>query len=444
MTIARLIRSQPVPWLPAALALATMAPLSVGSPASAQAAPIQIFQQYADASAAQVSVLASQVTALEVGANPARSTAQANSSRASSYAGVVDVAALEAAAPQVNQLYCYSNSPGEESCTAGTGQPTSVAGVTAGVGTAEGESKSVRDDATGTVAEGRVAAAGFAGPGFQIGAASSRSTVLTKDGKLTSLSSSRTEDIDIAGVLHIGSVTSEARTSLSGSASSSAATASTIVSDIQVAGIPVSLGEDGLVVAGQNIPTDQLRDIQEQVNAMLGEARITVEALPSSVETLTEDGTEGSAETTGLRLVFSQQLPQRLTVRILLGRASAFGAFRATEPVGFPPDDPLNDDPLPGPLTDTIGTPDRLDIGGLPVGGGDGGATPPSVQTAPTDTSGPAPDVALATSRPSSGPLGRPDLDFLYLCLLLATAAFALPFVATQTMSARTITGRLS
>jgi hypothetical protein len=87
---------------------------------------------------------------------------------------------------------------------------------------------------------------------------------------------SEVQDVTIAGVVKVASVVSDAYASTDGKTAS--AHGSTRIGAMTVAGIPVTVGRDGVTVDGQNVP---VKDAQATVNSALAAAGLTIAVSPA-------------------------------------------------------------------------------------------------------------------------------------------------------------------
>jgi len=106
-----------------------------------------------------------------------------------------------------------------------------------------------------------------------LGASTSRSSVeLTGVSTAKATAHSEVQDLDIGGVLRIGAVVSDATATTDGKVAS--AKGRTEVTGASVAGVPVTIDENGITVQTQNVPLPKAAT--EAVNAALAGAGITV------------------------------------------------------------------------------------------------------------------------------------------------------------------------
>jgi hypothetical protein len=99
---------------------------------------------------------------------------------------------------------------------------------------------------------------------------------LVGSAKAVATAHSEVQDVTIAGVVTIASVVSDASATTDGKAAS--AKGSTRVGAMTVAGIPVTVGRDGVTVAGQNVP---VKDAQSTVNSALAALGLTIAVSPA-------------------------------------------------------------------------------------------------------------------------------------------------------------------
>jgi hypothetical protein len=106
-----------------------------------------------------------------------------------------------------------------------------------------------------------------------LGASSSRTvTELTGVSSARATAHSEVQDITIAGVLHIAAVESDAVATTDGAAAK--ASGRTVISGATVAGIPVSIDENGITVSTQSVPIPS--QATDAVNTALSQSGITV------------------------------------------------------------------------------------------------------------------------------------------------------------------------
>lgn len=235
--------------------------------------------------------------------------------------------------------------------------------------------------ASSSAAPGRASAtttgAAFAVTGGGAGERLAATALLTGDaatGQGEALGTSRVGALDVAGTLLLHDVVATARVTVTGG--SPVATATLTVGSATVAGVPVTVDEDGVHAAGQGTGLGPLQDAQDQVDEALAAAGLSVRAVGV---TRTVEGRAGYADTGGLRIVLrTPDLPGGVAANALtltVGAVSVTG----TSTAAAPPLDlgPLPDAGQPGlpPTTSTV----TLTTGGaaLPP------AAPPAVSPAP-------------------------------------------------------------
>jgi hypothetical protein len=130
----------------------------------------------------------------------------------------------------------------------------------------------VRSTATKKKATALAAADGTSALATTAGSTSSQSAVeLTGESTATGTATSAVRDVTVAGVLHVGAVTSTATGSTDGTHAD--AKGSTSVTGLSVAGVPVTFDEGGVSVAGTTLLPPGAADA---VTGALAQAQITV------------------------------------------------------------------------------------------------------------------------------------------------------------------------
>jgi hypothetical protein len=166
-------------------------------------------------------------------------------------------------------------------------------------------------EATKVTAEATVGGAQST-PVGSIGTSTSRTaTTLTGVSAAQATAHSEVHDVTIAGVLHLGSITSDATATTDGSVAK--ASGHTVVTGATVAGVPVSIDENGVTVQTQNLPFPQ--QATDAVNTALAGAGMTI-ALSQP------HGTPSGASVTydaGSLVLFWQQQPGRALSAVLGG-----------------------------------------------------------------------------------------------------------------------------
>ncbi len=218
-------------------------------------------------------------------------------------------------------------------------------------------------------------------------------------GTLVSSASSTAETVTIAGVLTISDVTGRAVTRLEDGELT--ADAATTYGGITVAGVPVALTTDGLVVAEDTplLPGQEVATLEDQLNAVLEAAG--VEIAPISPIEQTSDGA-AQADSGGVRVSItspsSAAVPANV-VSVVVGQAVAtLSAEPAVPATPFPPpttggaDVPVADSPSTSSGSGTLSPP----LASSPV------SVPPA--TAGTTEVPPAPEVAAPATDANAAP----------------------------------------
>jgi hypothetical protein len=180
-------------------------------------------------------------------------------------------------------------------------------------------------------------------------------------------------DISLAGgVVTIGSVTSTAKGTTDGVKAS--ATGSTLVNDVKIAGVPVTIDEHGVTVNGNNAPVNSAASAA--VNAAISNAGMTI-----AISQPTGKPDHGSIVYNAGSLIFAWKTPGGNVTAILGGATVQLAAVQGG--------DGLNLD-LGGTTPVTGGQPPAVNGGTAPLSGGSG--------TAPVGTGGVAPGTAPAVA----------------------------------------------
>jgi hypothetical protein len=250
-------------------------------------------------------------------------------------------------------------------------------------GTASGEAGTSREVASGPGAVGASSATATAAPGradavsrsayasiAEVIAASAQaatSTVHVEGGVVFSDARSVVHDLSIAGVVTIGSVVGESHTEV-GETRREVRT-SFRIADAAVAGIPVTIGSDGVRAAGSDDPGAgaALADTNRRVRDALASAGITIRVL----DAVTSEENGVSASTPGIEISVPIAPPATVpggTVALVVGRSEAAGSFA---PVPQPPVVVIPAIPPVPPTTVTITVPGSTTVPvtpGLPAG----------------------------------------------------------------------------
>jgi hypothetical protein len=247
-------------------------------------------------------------------------------------------------------------------------------------------------------------------------------TEVTGPKAAVSEATSNVQDIDLGGVVHIGSVQSRALATTNGTVAT--VKGSTKVSDATVGGIPVTIDENGVTVNGNGAAVTTLTS---QVNAALSQAGITLRVSEPQGK---PDGASVSYTSGALVAVFAPQAGYQFS--LIMGEANVTAA--SVESITFNP--PSTGGTTGGttgsftPGTTGGGTSGGSTSGGATSGGGliprgsTGGSGLPPISD-PT-TGGPVPTVADPVLAASSNRTGKHPLGPLAVALALLGAGLML------------------
>ena len=240
---------------------------------------------------------------------------------------------------------CYANYPGETVVECGVplrpgpglqgGQPGQGGG---GAFNAKAEAGGDSSDPAKTLARGITEGGGmFLGGAVSIGYSRSESKSFLADGTLHAVTRSVAQDVTVNGVLHIGTVKAAADAAHSGDFEGATGEASTVMQDVTIGGVPVTVGPGGLMVQGQ--PIGQAPDaVAGPVLAAMAQGGLTIEPLPAPGVTRDADTGLVQATAAGFRVqVLSPDGDGKF--EIIFGRALArAGAHRGEDevPVDLP------------------------------------------------------------------------------------------------------------
>jgi hypothetical protein len=233
---------------------------------------------------------------------------------------------------------CYANYPGEARVECGipfskdpAPDPPSGGGLGGHAFRAHAEASGSDTSPDNTKASGITEAGGMSmGETVRIGWSRSESKSYVEGGTLHAVTSSVAQDITIAGVLHIGSVEARAETVHAGTVAEATGTAETVMQNVTLGGVPVTIGPSGLIVQGQPLgqaPTPAFKPILDQMAAN----GMTIEPLPAP--RLTRDEGTGliEAASDGFRILL-QSPNGDAKFEMVFGRALArAGAVRAAD-----------------------------------------------------------------------------------------------------------------
>lgn len=200
--------------------------------------------------------------------------------------------------------------------------------------------------------------------------------------------SSTVNDIEIAGgVVTIGSVRSTATATTDGATAT--VEGSTVTTGIEIAGIPVSITDEGVTVQETSAPLN--KTLSDTVNAAISAAGMTI-ALSQPVQTVER----GNADYRAGSLVFVWQPQPEQQFSVVLGGAAVSVAAEPALSFDFggdlpPAPDPIAPPPLTGGDSGFGSIPDSGAPGELPAVSVPGEAAPPAP--------GPAPQTAPVAQR---------------------------------------------
>lgn len=194
---------------------------------------------------------------------------------------------------------------------------TPAAPVDANVGESSG--RSGPDGASGKAIVGR----GAFTPAFDIGFGRAATSVVARANAVTSTSSIAMQDVELAdGLVSIDQVTGTALSRSTGEAGGGKTAGSIAMTGLRVAGVPVDLRADGVVVADMPFT---LPDSGLPVNDVLSQAGVKIERLPD-VRNVSADGQIAEIAVGGVRFTFTQpnaEVTLTVTIGDLVARSRA-------------------------------------------------------------------------------------------------------------------------
>lgn len=237
---------------------------------------------------------------------------------------------------------CYANYPGEPKVECGipfskdpAPTPPSGGGVSGTAFKAHAEASGANGSPDATQASGITEAGGMtAGDAFRIGWNRSESKSYVDNGVLHAVTSSVAQNVTIGGVLHIGSVEAMARAVHPGTLAEATGEAATVMQNVTIGGVPVTIGPAGLLVQGQPLGEAPTPVAKPVLDAMASHG-MTIEPLP--VPRLTRDEGTGLVEAASEGFLVSLQSPNGdAKFEMVFGRALArAGAVRAADDTPF-------------------------------------------------------------------------------------------------------------
>lgn len=348
--------------VPAAVCAAVLVAVSGTRWAGAASTGPAVFDVVAEAAPVAVTASAPALLPLDVDTGVARSSVAINSQpNAISQAAVVYLPLAEAApalfslpSPPAQVLpYCYSYFPGDPR-EAACGGPAPSAGlfeVAAGSGrtTSDGEAA----DPTTLHSAASVAAARVSNsPALPVpvkisGVASAARAGADDTGRMAAGASAEVTDLDVAGVLRVGSLRTAVTAAVGGTPGSVSHEETMTISGVTVAGQPVEIGNDGVRVVGQDLLGGELTAAQKQVDQALAAVGIQVRTVPPTPAKVADDGTAAEVNSGGLMLSFANATGGvRVELRLGVSRV-VLSAYRDVD-VGAAVADAETDGAAPG------------------------------------------------------------------------------------------------
>jgi hypothetical protein len=213
---------------------------------------------------------------------------------------------------------------------------------------------------------------------------SSTSTTLTGPSTAESKAHSQVQDVTIGGVIHLGTITSDALATTNGT--TSAVRGATVVTGASIAGVPVTIDGQGITIQSQHAPVPEAATAA--VNNALKGAGIT---LAMSTPVTTRNGASATYSTGSLVLVW--KVRDGMTVSVTLGGAQVSVASSPAFVCGAVCNPPPGGGTTGGTTTGGVVVPPTLAGNGKP--GSTTGGLPPTTGQLPVVTSPAASRFAL-------------------------------------------------
>lgn len=140
---------------------------------------------------------------------------------------------------------------------------------------------------------------------IRIGQASSAAVAGADGGRMAAGASTHVSDISIAGVLVIESVTSSVTGAVGGRPGTASHAESLTITGAAVAGVPVTINNEGVTVSDQSTPGPLGAPTQAQANSALAAAGLQVRTVAPAEPVAAPDGTKVQAASGGLQISFS-------------------------------------------------------------------------------------------------------------------------------------------
>ncbi|MHB1912469.1 MAG: hypothetical protein ACYCTI_10520, partial [Acidimicrobiales bacterium] len=262
--------------------------------------------------------------------------------------------------------WCYSYYPGSPSEAACGGQVPALDGLSLGAATGTTSSTGSATDPTSlsgraaTVIGGARAATSIP---FTIANAASAAVATPQHGALTAGASTSVSGINLAGVLSIRQIRSSATGTVNGQPGGSHPGTSLVVSGATVGGQGVTIDTSGVHVLGQSPLGTTPSSLQDQVDAALAAAGLSVTLLPASTTAASPDGTSLSASSGGVEVGYLNG-SQGISEQVVFGQSTVTLQAGIAPPVASGPSTALANGPAQANGTGAGG-----------AGGGGGGAS---------------------------------------------------------------------
>jgi hypothetical protein len=238
---------------------------------------------------------------------------------------------------------CYANYPGEPKVECGIPFSKDPAPTPPSGGGFSGTAFKAHAEASGgadgshddTRASGITEAGGMTGgEAFRMGWNRSESKSYLENGVLHAITSSVAQDVTIGGVLHIGSVEATAKAVHPGALAEATGEAATVMQNVTIGGVPVTIGPAGVLVQGQPLGQAPAPVAKPILDAMASHG-MTIEPLPAP--RLTRDEGTGLLEAASDGFRVSLQSPSGdAKFEMVFGRALArAGAVRVADDIPF-------------------------------------------------------------------------------------------------------------
>lgn len=212
------------------------------------------------------------------------------------YSPLAEDAGLLGVPPLPAYPWCYSYYPGSPSQSSCGGQVPNVGGLAVQAASGKTSSSGSQTDpsqlqtAASTAIEGASAEMGSS-PQLTVGHAESSTSAAPTSQDISAGASTALSDIEVAGVLHIGSIASSVSGSLSGQPGGARQSAKMAVTGATVAGQAVTIDTSGVHALGQAPLGGSVASAQSQVNQALSASGLSVTLLPAQSTQSSPDGT---------------------------------------------------------------------------------------------------------------------------------------------------------